>query len=77
MEKRNAIIELHLAGISAPLIIRQLKVAKLTVYDTIKNTKKLVEPGTKINTECYIKEILSPALIKMKKHLKNKVFTFQ
>ena len=36
MEKRNAIIELHLAGISPPLI----KVAKSTVYDTIKRYKE-------------------------------------
>ena len=31
----------------------------------------------KINTEFYIKEILSPALIERKKHFKNEVFTFQ
>ena len=43
MEKRNAIIELHLTGIPASLItcIRQLKVAKSAVYDTIKTYKEL------------------------------------
>ena len=43
MEKRNAVIELHLTGISAPLITVQdnLKVAKLTVYDRIKRYKEL------------------------------------
>ena len=141
MEKRNAIIELHLAGISAPLIIKQLKVANKILFNQIKNgTKKgevifsyekiftaeaklnsqndrvlakkgkgiaenkrniyhrqkpasvmvwtavsktwkspliFVEPGTKINSECYIEDILSPALIEIKKHFKNEVFTFQ
>ena len=44
MEKRNPIVEL-LAGISALLItvitVRQLKVAKSAVYDTIKRYKEL------------------------------------
>ena len=41
MEKRNAINELHLAGISAPLIIKQLKVANKILLNQMKNgTKK-------------------------------------
>ena len=47
------------------------------VSKTWKSPLIFVKPGTKINTECYIKEILSPALIEMKKHFKTKVFTFQ
>ena len=47
------------------------------VSKTWKSPLIFVKPGTKMNTECYIKEILSPALIKIKKHFKNEVFTFQ
>ena len=41
MTKRDAIIQLHCAGIAAPSIIKQLNVAKSTVYDTISHYKEL------------------------------------
>ena len=40
MDKRNAIIELHLAGISAFLIIRQLKVVNKILLNQIKDGTK-------------------------------------
>ena len=50
MEKRKAIIEVRLAEISAPRIIRQLKVAKSTVYDTIKRNKELGNKNDRLRT---------------------------
>ena len=50
MEKRKAIIEVCLAEISAPRIIRQLKVAKSTVYDTIKRYKELGNKNDRLRT---------------------------
>ena len=41
MCKRHANIELHYAGVSNLMIIKQLKVPKSTVYDTVARFKKL------------------------------------
>ena len=41
MSKRHAIIELHRAGVSNSMIIKQLKVPKSTVYDTVARFKEL------------------------------------
>ena len=43
MNKRHAIIELHHAGVSNLMIIKQLKVPKSTVYDTVARFKELVD----------------------------------
>ena len=62
-------------------IYHRQKPASVMVWAAVSKTRKslliFVEPTTKINTECYIKEILAPALIEMKKHIKIEVFTFQ
>ena len=41
MSKRHAIIELHRAGASNSMIIKQLKVPKSSVYDTVARFKEL------------------------------------
>ena len=41
MSKRHVIIELHRAGVSNSMIIKQLKVPKSTVYDTVARFKEL------------------------------------
>ena len=41
MSKRHAIIELRCARVSNSMIIKQLKVLKLTVYDTVVRFKEL------------------------------------
>ena len=41
MSKRHAIIELHRARVSNSMIIKQLKVLKSTVYDTVARFKEL------------------------------------
>ena len=41
MSKRHAIIELHRAKVSNSIIIKQLKVPKSTVYDTVARFKEL------------------------------------
>ena len=62
-------------------IYHRQKPASVMVWAAVSKTWKLplifVEPKTKINKECYSKKILSLVLIKMKKHFKNEVFTFQ
>ena len=41
MNKRHAIVELHRAGVSNSMIIKQLKVSKSTAYDTVARFKEL------------------------------------
>ena len=41
MSKCHAIIELHHAGVSNSMIIKQLKVPNSTVYDTVAKFKEL------------------------------------
>ena len=41
MSKHHAIIELYCAGVSNSMIIKQLKVSKSTVYDTVARFKEL------------------------------------
>ena len=73
MAKRDAIIQLHCAGVADPSIIKQLNVAKSTVYDAISRYKELGNSNDRPRTA----RPRTPSLEKMKKHFKDAGFTFQ
>ena len=52
MCKRHAIIELHHTGVSNLMIIKQLKVPKSTVYDTVARFKKLGDEKDRPRSGC-------------------------
>ena len=50
MNKRHAIIELHRAEVSNSMIIKQLKVPKSTVYDTVTRFKELGDEKNRLRS---------------------------
>ena len=51
MRKHHAIIELHCIGVSNSMIIKQFKVPKSTVYNTIGRFKELVMTKTVLKVD--------------------------
>ena len=73
----------HSADVSEDILTvnRRQKPASVMVWAAVSKTWKspliFVKEGVKVNTNVYIDEILTPALREMKKHFKNREFTFQ
>ena len=64
MSKRHAIIELHCMGVSNLMIIKQLKVPKSTVYNTVARFKELGDDKDCLRTGCPCTAI-TPKIIKV------------
>ena len=58
-------------------IVKLLKAPRSTVYYTVRSLLISLSQGIKVNTNSYIKTILTSALQKVKKSFKDKPFTFQ
>ena len=81
--QNDRVLARHLEGIPEDMLIiywRQKPASVMawaTVSKTWKSPRIFVKAGAKVNTNAYIDDILTPALREMKKHFKNKEFTFQ
>ena len=77
MSKSHAIIKLHCTGVSNSMIIKQLKVPKSTMYDTVARFKELGDdkdlPGSGHSRTARTSKIIKAACARVRRNPKRSI----